>query len=133
YVFAANTSMGKDLLPRVAARMDAPVATDVVEFRQDGENLLVVRPMYSGKTRALVEFRSPLAFVTTRPNLFAVTESGNGQQPNIEDLAVKPEKVRAKVVATHASEGQQVELSEARIIVSGGRGIKGPENWGVLQ
>jgi electron transfer flavoprotein alpha subunit len=51
----------------------------------------------------------------------------------VEDLSVKPEKVRARVVETHAAEGQKVELSEASIIVSGGRGIKGPENWPMLQ
>lgn len=133
YVVAANTSMGKDLLPRVAARFDAPCATDVVEFKAEGDNLLVVRPMYSGKTRATVEFVSPIAFVTTRPNAFAVVESENGTQAAIEDLSVKPEKIRASVKETHAAEGQKIELSEARIIVSGGRGIKGPENWGVLQ
>lgn len=133
FVFAAHTAMGKDLLPRVAARFDAPVATDVVEFRQDGSALLVVRPMYSGKTRALVEFKSPVAFVTTRPNAFPVVEKTNGHQPNVEELAVTPSKIRAKVVETKAAEGQQVELSEARVIVSGGRGIKGPENWGILQ
>jgi electron transfer flavoprotein alpha subunit len=133
YVFAANTSTGKDLLPRVAARFDAPVATDVVEFREEGGNLLAVRPMYSGKTRAVVEFKSPIAFMTTRPNAFPVVEMTNGHQPNLEDLAASAGEVRAKVTETHVSAGQQVELSEARVIVSGGRGIKGPENWGVLQ
>lgn len=133
YVFAANTSMGKDLLPRVAARFDSPCATDVVEFVAEGDNLLVVRPMYSSKTRAAVEFTTPLAFVTTRPNVFAVVESENGTQATIEDLSVTPSAVRAKVTATHAAEGTKIELSEARVIVSGGRGIKGPENWPVLQ
>jgi len=133
YVFAANTAMGKDLLPRVAARMDAPVATDVVEIREEGGNLLAVRPMYSGKARAVVEFKSPIAFLTTRPNAFPVVEATNGHQPQLEDLAVAAPKIRARVVKTEAAAGQQVELSEARVIVSGGRGIKGPENWGVLQ
>lgn len=133
YVFAANTALGKDLLPRVAARFDAPCATDAVDFVSEGDNLLVVRPMYSGKSRATVEFNSPIAFVTTRPNAFPVVESENGTQAAIEDLAVTPSTVRAKVTATHAAEGTKVELSEARVVVSGGRGIKGPENWGVLQ
>jgi electron transfer flavoprotein alpha subunit len=133
YVFAANTALGKDLLPRVAARFDAPCATDVVELKKDGDNLLAVRPMYSGKVRATVEFDSPIAFVTTRPNMFPVTESENGTQAAIEDLAVTVPNIRAKVTSTHVAEGQKVELSEARVIVSGGRGIKGPENWNVLQ
>ena len=133
YVLAANTAMGKDLLPRVAAAFDAPVATDVVELRQQGDHWLAVRPMYSGKTRALVEFKSAIAFMTTRPNVFAVVETTNGHQPVTEELSVPVSKVRARVVETKAAEGQQIELSEARVIVSGGRGIKGPENWGMLQ
>lgn len=133
YVFAANTSMGKDLLPRAAARLDAPCATDIVEFAKDGDNLLVTRPVYSGKLRAVMEFNSPLAFITTRPNVFAVTTAENGSQPPIEDLQVNAGTVRAKVTGTHAAEGQKIELSEARVVVAGGRGIKGPENWGVLE
>ena len=133
YVMAANTAMAKDLLPRVAARLDAPCATDVIELKDNGGSLTALRPMYSGKTRALIEFDSELVFLTTRPNVFAIVEASNGQQPVIEELPVAVEKIRAKVTSTHIAEGQTVELSEASIIVSGGRGIKGPENWGMLQ
>jgi len=133
FVFAANTAMSRDLMPRVAARMDAPCVTDVIELRNEGGQTLALRPMYSGKTRALVEFNSDLAFMTLRPNIFAVTEHENGTPPPIEEFAVSADKVRAKVTEVHAAEGQKIELSEASIIVSGGRGIKGPENWPVLQ
>lgn len=133
YVMAANTALAKDLLPRVAARLDAPCATDVIEITESGGALTALRPMYSGKTRALIEFASDLVFLTTRPNVFAIAEATNGQQPVIEDMPVSIGKIRAKVTSTHISEGQTVELSEASIIVSGGRGIKGPENWGILQ
>lgn len=133
YVFAANTSMGKDLMPRVAARVDAPCATDAVAFTKDGANLLVTRPMFSGKIRSVVEFNNPVAFVTTRPNVFPVQEAENGTQPPVEDFSPAVGPVRAKVTSTHASAGQKIELSEARVIVAGGRGIKGPENWTVLE
>jgi electron transfer flavoprotein alpha subunit len=131
YVFAANTAMAKDLIPRVAARCDAPCVSDVVEFSKADGKLLAKKPMYSSKTHGTFEFDSPLAFVTLRPNVFAAQESA--KEGTIEELAVTADKVRAKVVETHAAEGQKVELSEASIIVSGGRGIKGPENWPVLQ
>lgn len=132
YVFSAHTSMAKDLLPRVAARLDAPCISDVIELRKEGTTLYPVRPMYSGKAWGVFEINAPLAFLTLRPNVFS-TESYPAHQSSIEELSVKPEKIRAKVVETHASQGQKVELSEATIIVSGGRGIKGPENWGMLQ
>jgi electron transfer flavoprotein alpha subunit len=131
YVFAANTAMAKDLIPRVAARCDAPCVSDVVEFSKADGKLLAKKPMYSSKTHGTFEFDSPLAFVTLRPNVFAAQE--NAKEGAVEELAVTVDKVRAKVVETHAAEGQKVELSEASIIVSGGRGIKGPENWPVLQ
>jgi electron transfer flavoprotein alpha subunit len=134
YVFAAYTSMAKDLIPRVAARLDAACVSDVTELRKNGGgNLEPVRSMYSGKAYGCFNFTAPMAFVMLRPNVFPCAEAAPSHSAQVEDLSVKPEKVRARVVETHAAEGQKVELSEASIIVSGGRGIKGPENWPMLQ
>jgi len=133
FVFAAQTSMAKDLLPRVAAKFDAPIATDVVEIKSEGAQLNPVKPMYSGKAYGIFEFSSPVVFMTLRPNRFGLAEADAGHQSAVEDLAVSADKIRAKVTETHASQGQKIEVSEAPIIVAGGRGIKGPENWPVLQ
>lgn len=132
-VFCANTSMGKDLIPRVAARFDAACVTDVTELKIVGDKIQPVHPMYSGKSRGIFELKSSVSFITLRPNIFAITEGENGHHAAIEDMQVTVDKVRAKVTDTHAAVGQKIELSEASVIVSGGRGIKGPENWGVLQ
>ena len=132
-VFAANTSMAKDLLPRVAARLDSACVTDVAELRVVGDKIQAVHPMYSGKTRGVYELKSALAFITLRPNVFPLSESENGHHADIVDLPVTVDKVRAKVTETHVASEQKIELSEASVIVSGGRGIKGPENWNVLQ
>ena len=133
YVFAATTSMAKDVIPRVAARLDAACVTDVVELRRDGQKLVPVRSLYSGKAYGVFNLDAQLALLMLRPNIFAIAAPEPGHTAAVEELSVTPEKVRAKVVETHASEGQKVELSEASIIVSGGRGIKGPENWPMLQ
>lgn len=133
FVFAAQTSMAKDFIPRAAARCDAPVISDVMSFVVDGDKLAPVRPMYSGKCYGQYEINNPLAFITVRPNVFPIGQEDANAKPEIEELAVKPENIRAKVVETHKAEGQKVELAEASIVVAGGRGIKGPENWGVLQ
>ncbi len=133
YVLAANTSMSKDLIPRVAARLDAPCVADVAELRESNGAWQAVHPMYSGKAWGIYEFNSPLAFLTLRPNVFPAAEPDEAHQALVEELAVTPAKVRASVVEVHAAAGAKIELSEARIIVSGGRGIKGPENWPVLQ
>jgi electron transfer flavoprotein alpha subunit len=133
FVFAAVTAMSKDLMPRAAARLDAPCVSEVMEIKGEGANLSPVKPMYSGKAYGAYEFDSPVAFITLRANVFKLAEPNASHSATVEDLNIKPEKVRCKVVKTEASEGQKVELSEASIIVSGGRGIKGPENWAMLQ
>lgn len=133
FILAPYSAMTRDLVPRVAARLDAPCAADIVELRDDGDSLLAVHPMYSSKTWGVLEFQSHPAFITLRPNVFWTEEPDSAHQASIEDLAVSVPNIRAKVTETHAAVGQKIELSEARIIVSGGRGIKGPENWGMLQ
>ena len=133
YVFAANTSMAKDLIPRVAARLDSACVTDVSELIADGGKIKPAHPMYSGKTRGLYDLKSETSFITLRPNVFELTEAENGHHAEVIDLPVTVDKIRAQVTHTHVPTEQKIELSEASIIVSGGRGIKGPENWGILQ
>jgi electron transfer flavoprotein alpha subunit len=133
YVFSAHTAMAKDLIPRVAARLDAPCVSDVMEVHANGQALEVVKPIYSAKAYGKFAFNNDIAFITLRPNVFAAEPSANGSQPAIEKLTLSQPEVRAKAVETHAAAGQKIELSEASIVVSGGRGIKGPENWPVLQ
>ncbi len=133
YTFAANTAMGKDLIPRVAAHFTSPCVTDVVELIAEGSNLLAVKPMYSAKSYGKFAFNSDMSFMTLRPNVFPLAEKNESASVPVETLSCPPIEVRAKVVETKASEKQKMELTEAPIIVSGGRGIKGPENWAMLQ
>jgi electron transfer flavoprotein alpha subunit len=133
FVFAANTALSRDLIPRVAARFDAPCISDAVDISVNDNSLEVTKPIYSAKASGKFAFNNPISFVTLRPNVFAAEPTSNGSQPVIENVAAPPLNVRAKVTETHAATGTKIELSEASIVVSGGRGIKGPENWGVLQ
>lgn len=133
FVFAANTVMGKELVPRVAARFKSPCVTDAVELIAEANKLLAVKPMYSAKTYGKFAFNSNIAFITLRPNVFSLGEKNASANVTIEKLSCPDITVRAKVIETKAPEKQKIELTEAPIIVSGGRGIKGPENWPVLQ
>src|SRR5579885_3676742 len=133
YVFAAQTAMAKDFLPRASARLDAPLISDVMRLDVEGDKLSPVKPMYSGKCFGQFEIHNPIAFITIRPNVFPLIDPDASHSAPVEDLGAAPDKVRAKAIDVHKSEGQKIELSEASIIVSGGRGIKGPENWGMLK
>jgi electron transfer flavoprotein alpha subunit len=132
-VLIAATAMGKDVAPRFAARRDVSVLADVMELRVEGDRLVGSRPVYSGKARAEVDCgKASLQIATTRPNVFTA-EARDAAEPRVEALDVGPIEARAKVVRVEVPESKELDVSEADIIVSGGRGIKGPENWPVIR
>ncbi len=132
-VLLAATSMGKDMAPRFAARRGVSVLADVMDLRVEEGRLVGSRPVYSGKARAEVDCgNAPLQVVTTRPNVFPA-ESREAAEPRVETLSLGAVAPRAKVVRVEASESKELDVSEADIIVSGGRGIKGPEGWPLIR
>jgi electron transfer flavoprotein alpha subunit len=132
-VLIAATAMGKDIAPRFAARRDSGVLADVMDLRLEGDKLVGSRPVYSGKARAEVDCgASKLQIATTRPNVFPAEASEAGE-PRVENLELSAVEPRAKVVRVETSATKELDVSEADVIVSGGRGIKGPENWPMIR
>ena len=135
-VLIAATAMGKDVAPRFAARHDVSALADVMELRVEGDRLVGSRPVYSGKARAEVDCGSAkLQVATTRPNVFpAEAASGAAEPPGeVETLDLGDVAPRARVLRVETSESKELDVSEADVIVSGGRGIKGPENWPIVK
>ncbi len=133
-VLIAATSMGKDIAPRYAARHDVSAIADVMDLRVDGDRLIGSRPVYSGKARAEVDCgAAKLQIATTRPNVFPAEVQEAAPEPKIETLELGEIAPRAKVVKVETSETKELDVSEADVIVSGGRGIKGPENWPLVK
>ena len=133
-VLIAATSMGKDVAPRFAARHDVSALADVMDLRVEGDRLVAWRPVYSGKARAEVDCgAAKLQIATTRPNVFAAEAQGAAGAPSVEALDLGDIAPRAKVLRVETSESKELDVSEADIIVSGGRGIKGPEGWPVIR
>ncbi len=135
-ILGSASAMGRDLLPRVAAKLGVGLAQDCVEANiVDGQRLECVRPIYAGKAYARVRPLMTPAMATLRPNVFTLGEADAGH--SAETAAITPElsagQVRASVKEVQQSEGQKIELTEANIIVSGGRGVKGPENFPMIQ
>ena len=133
-VLIAATSMGKDLAPRYAARHDSSVLADVMDLRVEGDKLVGSRPVYSGKARAEVDCgAAKLQIATTRPNVFPAEAQDGAAEPAVQTLDLGEIAPRAKVVRVEVPESKELDVSEADIIVSGGRGIKGPENWPMVR
>ena len=131
-LFAA-TAMGKDLAPRVSARLEIGLLSDVTAFTLDG-GLVFRRPVYSGKAYATVTPPSGKPFaVTLRPNVFAATENGRTPEVIALEHAVAASDVKSVVEKIFAAEGGLLDVAEADIIISGGRGMKGPENYKILE
>jgi electron transfer flavoprotein alpha subunit len=133
-VLIAATSMGKDVAPRFAARHDVSALADVMDLRVEGDRLVAWRPVYSGKARVEVDCgAAKLQIATTRPNVFAAEADVSAGEPSVEGLELGDIAPRAKVLRVETSASKELDVSEADIIVSGGRGIKGPEGWPVVR
>ena len=133
-VLLAATFMGRDLAPRLAVRTRAALATDCVEVRLDGDALIVKRPVYTGKAAATVKLAADqLKIVSIRPNTFAAAAPAGGQAAvEALDLGLGPADqmlVNCEWVST--SSGVK-DVTEADIIVSGGRPLKSKENFQIV-
>ncbi len=131
-VFPA-TALGKDLAPRVAALLDVPLASDVTGLEVEDGGLSVVRPIYAGKAFAHLRMAAAPAVVSVRPNVFQPVE--NAAAGSVESFApaVDPSSWHTRVVERKASGGGALDVAEAGIVVSGGRGMKDPSNWHILE
>jgi electron transfer flavoprotein alpha subunit len=131
-VLVPYTAMGRDLAPRVAARVEAGLVSDCVSLEVKGGRLVARRPMYAGKAYATVEWTGEPQMATLRPNVFALGTPDATRQTAVVRGAVDA-SARAKVKEVRATAQGKVQLSEAQIIVSGGRGLKGPENFHLVE
>jgi len=128
------SAMGKDLAPRVAARLDVGLASDCTALAVEGGALIATRPVYAGKAVQKVRFPLTPALVSLRPKVFsAVTLAGKSAA--VEPLAVGVDAAapRARVTQVAAASGGKLDLTESEIIVSGGRGLKAPENFALIE
>jgi electron transfer flavoprotein alpha subunit len=120
--------------PRFAARRDVSVLADVMDLRLEDGRLVGSRPVYSGKARAEVDCgAATLQIATTRPNVFPAERDEAAADARVEALDIGDVAARAHVLRVEASESKELDVAEADIIVSGGRGIKGPENWPLIR
>ena len=131
-VFFAGTAMGRDLAPTVAARLGVGAIPDAVGLTLDGETFSVRRPVYSGKAIATANTAGNTPqVISLRPNVFAAEEaSGAGEVVALDGLSLS---IRAVVKELLEAEGGELDVAEADVIVSGGRGIKGPENFALIK
>jgi len=128
-VFSHNTT-GKALAPRVSARLKAGLVTGAIALPNTTGGFVVKKTVFSGKAFANVSLNTPVKIIALNPNAYAVKEGeGKAEVVPITGSAPAP---KVKVLSATAASGH-VPLTEAELVVSGGRGLKGPENWGMVE
>ena len=127
---ACATAFGKDLLPRVAAKLDAGVASDISAVHVDGGKLSYTRPMYAGNVFGTVEITTDKQVVTVRQSEFEIAQESGGSS-SIEEVAVQSDPIadRVEFLGVEVVKSERPDLSEADIVVAGGRALKSAENF----
>ena len=131
YIFLANTAMGKDLAPYLAIKLNAAISTDCVELNVADGKLVATKPVYAGKALTVVGFNSDKIILTLRPNVFTV---GSVSDNKAEVIVKEVDNLDLSNRVTELSKSTgTLDVAEASIVVSGGRGLKGPENFGMIE
>lgn len=130
-VLLPATGLGKDVAPRLAALLDVPLAADVTAVEAKDGALHIVRPVYAGKAFAAIKIDASPAIASIRPN--AIQPQERPAQGTVESLSMVPGTSQVEVIGFEGAAADAVDVSEATTIVSGGRGMKDPENWHLLE
>jgi electron transfer flavoprotein alpha subunit len=127
------SAQGRDLGPRLAAKLDAPIVSDVTDIQATGNTLTVKHPGYANKVIATLEVNAPLAIVSVRPS--AITAKETPKAGAVEAMQPAADPGASKVVVKEIAEGGKgkIDLGEAPVIVSGGRGLKAAENFKLVE
>ena len=128
-----HTSLGKDLSPKIASRLQSGLISDVTEIEGAGDDTVFIRPIYSGKAFEKVKVKDGVIFATIRPNNIKPLEKDAGRSGDVSALSVDITNLRTiiKEVVRKSTDG--VDLSEAKVVVAGGRGVKSEEGFEPLK
>jgi len=133
-IFAPVTSRMREFVARLAAKLGAGLSADSVGLAMEGDQLVATRPVYAGKLLAKMTWAKTPWIVTLRPNVFKPAESQAGKSAQVEKPRVTIPAARMKLVERREEVSTGLpELTEAEIVISGGRGMKGPENYVILE
>jgi electron transfer flavoprotein alpha subunit len=132
-VILSATAMGKDVAPVLSAKMEAGLVSDCTEIKTENGNIIATRPVYAGKAFIDVKVSSPVKIFCLRPNVFKPLRT-DGISTDIEkiDANLTDDDFKVQVKEVVVSD-EKLDVTEANIVVSGGRGLKGPENFHLVE
>ena len=128
HILAPSTTFGKNFMPRAAAILDVSQISDISAVVSADT---FIRPIYAGNAIATVQSSDPIKFITVRPTSFEPVESSGGNAM-IEKITFNPEEIKTKFVNREEAQSERPELGNARIVISGGRGLESADNFKLL-
>jgi electron transfer flavoprotein alpha subunit len=133
-IFFSGTALGKDLAPRLAAKLGAGLASDCTRVAVVGGAVEYTRPIFAGKALLTVRLNTSPQLATLRPNVFPLVPTATAAGEVVrEDAVVVADRTRAEVAEIIGGAGGEIDVCEADIVISGGRGMKGPESFELLR
>jgi electron transfer flavoprotein alpha subunit len=133
-VLCSHSPTGRDLMPRIAARLDVGLASDCTQLKFEGNQIKVRRPVYAGKATVEVEFlgKGP-RLATVRPNSLGIPKPDSSRNAEVAQITPNLGELKTKVVDIVKGASARPDVTEASIVVSGGRSLKSAENFKVLE
>jgi len=132
-IILGHTSLGKDVSPRIAAKLNLGLVSDCTAVELAGDSPVFTRPIYSGKAFAKKKIVEGTVFATIRPNNIGALEADTSKTAEVSELNVEIKDLRTIVREVVRKTAGGVDLSEARVIIAGGRGVKSTEGFKPLQ
>ncbi|HEV2017765.1 MAG TPA: electron transfer flavoprotein subunit alpha/FixB family protein [Gemmatimonadaceae bacterium] len=129
----STSAQGRDLAPRVAARLGVSAVTDVLSFELEGDTVIVRHPVNIGKVIATLAISGSPAVIAMRPNIIAPAQNAKAGRVENAQPAEDPGSTRVKVVETRQGGGGKLDLAEAPVVIAGGRGLKAAENFKLVE
>ncbi|MED3079827.1 electron transfer flavoprotein subunit alpha [Bacillus wiedmannii] len=128
-----HTALGKDLSPKLAAKLEAGLVSDVTALDVEGGNVIFTRPIYSGKAFEKKIVTDGILFATVRPNNIATLEKDESRSGDVSSITVDVKDLRTIIQDVVRKTAEGVDLSEAKVIIAGGRGVKSEEGFKPLK
>lgn len=128
-IIMGHTAIGKDLTPKIASRLELGLISDATEIETDGDAVVFTRPIYSGKAFEKKVIKDGITFATIRPNNIASLEKDESRSGEITAKAVDVKDLRTIIKEVVRKQSEGVDMSEASVVIAGGRGVKSEEGF----
>ncbi len=129
----STSAQGRDLAPRVAARLGVSIVTDVLSFEVEGDAIVVRHPMNIGKVIATIAMTTTPAVIAMRPNVISPAQNAKAGRVENAQPAIDPSSTRVNVMETKQGSREKLDLAEAPVVIAGGRGLKAAENFKLVE